>query len=238
MPQTGLVGLQVFEAAPGSDPMRVEPPARRTRKWSRQRVAEWLVDQLGGSEKMIAGIDHAFSFPASYLDRYGLADWDAFLDDFCQHWPTCQECVEECRDNNARTGTTDEFRITDRWTQGAKSIFLFDVQGAVAKSTHAGIPWLHMLRHHDKLAGRVHFWPFDGFEVPDGVSVVAEVYPSLFRRRYPCEKFKDHERDAWLVARWLREMDVNGFLGRYFEPPLTKGELELARREGWILGVS
>jgi hypothetical protein len=76
MPQVGLVGLQVFEAVQGRDPVRVDPPARRTRKWSRQRIAEWLVDQLSGSEKVVVGIDHAFLFPASYLNRYGLADWD------------------------------------------------------------------------------------------------------------------------------------------------------------------
>jgi hypothetical protein len=30
----------------------------------------------------------------------------------------------------------------------AKRVFLFDVQGAVAKSTHAGLPWLHELWEH------------------------------------------------------------------------------------------
>ncbi len=34
------------------------------------------MDQLSGSEKVVVGIDHAFLFPASYLNRYGLADWD------------------------------------------------------------------------------------------------------------------------------------------------------------------
>ena len=37
----------------------------------------------------------------------------------------------------------------------AKSVFHFDVQVSVAKSTHAGLPWLRYLRQ--QLGGRVHF---------------------------------------------------------------------------------
>ena len=48
----------------------------------------------------------------------------------------------------------------------------FDVQGSVAKSTHAGLPWLRHLRRECKRS--VHFWPFDG-GIPEGSSVVAEI---------------------------------------------------------------
>ena len=30
-------------------------------------------------------------------------------------------------------------------------------------------------------SNRVHFWPFDGCDVLDEKSVIAEVYPSIFR---------------------------------------------------------
>jgi hypothetical protein len=33
-------------------------------------------------------------------------------------------------------------RLTEERAGSAKSVFHFDVQGLVAKSTHAGIPWL------------------------------------------------------------------------------------------------
>jgi hypothetical protein len=33
-------------------------------------------------------------------------------------------------------------RLTEERAGSAKSVFHFDVQGSVAKSTHAGIPWL------------------------------------------------------------------------------------------------
>ena len=38
--------------------------------------------------RFLAGIDHAFGFPIPYVERYGIKDWDHFLDDFCTHWPT------------------------------------------------------------------------------------------------------------------------------------------------------
>jgi hypothetical protein len=47
----------------------------------------------------------------------------------------------------ARTGNTRWRRMTEQRAGLAKSVlFHFDVQGSVAKSTHAGIPWLLYLR--------------------------------------------------------------------------------------------
>lgn len=36
----------------------------------------------------------------------------------------------------------------------AKSVFHFDVQGSVAKSTHAGIPWLRYIRQQARGVAR------------------------------------------------------------------------------------
>lgn len=233
-------GIQVFRATAGAAGSvgRVAPPrAKATASWSRRELSAWLGEQLFGSAgPVIAGIDHAFSFPESYMRRHGLTTWDAFLKDFEQHWPTRERSVEVLRAGNARTGSNVEMRLADQWSSSAKSVFLFDVQGSVAKSTHAGIPWLAELRR--ELGEWVHFWPFDGFEVPAGRSVVAEVYPSLVRRRYVRTLRSADEHDAMAVCTWLRERDAAGFLGRYLEPPLTEAERALARLEGWILGVA
>jgi hypothetical protein len=115
-------------------------------------------------------------------------------------------------------------------------VFLFDVQGAVAKSTHAGLPWLRFIREHCRQ--RVHFWPFDGWEIPAGHSVLAEVYPSLWMRRFPTEGRDADQQAAYVVAAWLHRMDVGGALERFFEPPVKRQERTLAQVEGWILGVT
>ena len=46
----------------------------------------------------------------------------------------------------ARSGNTRWRRLTEDTGRGAKSVFHFDVPGSVAKSTHAGLPWLRYIR--------------------------------------------------------------------------------------------
>jgi hypothetical protein len=55
-------------------------------------------------------------------------------------------------------------RLTEQWTATAKSVIQFDVQRQVANSAHAGLPCLRLIRQ--KCSDRVHFWPFDGWEIP------------------------------------------------------------------------
>jgi hypothetical protein len=79
-------------------------------------------------------------------------------------------------DGRKRMGENTWLRLTEQWTPTAKSVFGFGVQGEVATSTHAGLPWLLYLRKQCKRP--LHFWPFDDWEVAGGNSVVAEVYPA------------------------------------------------------------
>jgi len=237
-PESRLRTLQVYAADRQGEPWKVAAPATG-KHWSRREVAAYCLEALSSGQAVIIGIDHGFSFPLSYMRRFGLVDWDGFLRDFADHWPTAdpQTTVESLRADNPRGGSASELRLCEQWTATAKSVFLFDVQGAVAKSTHAGLPWLYRLRSSAALRSRVHFWPFDGFEVPAGKSVVAEAYPALYKRRYPKAERTADEQDAWSVAAWLREADRRGSLERYFVPPLSAAERESCELEGWILGV-
>jgi hypothetical protein len=231
-PADRISGLSVFRAEGDTGPVMVSPVSNQ--RWSRKLVSERLLEWLSGSQPVIVGIDHAFSFPKASLERHELESWDAFLDYFCRCWRTDQRSVQEAREELAVLGQSSELRLTERWTSSAKSVFVLDGQGQVGKSTHAGIPWLRYLRQ--KLGNRVHFWPFDGFQVPEGRSVLAEVYPALFSKRYATALTKD-ARDAFAVCRWLQDRDGIGFLGYYFKPLLSVAELETALLEGWILGV-
>ncbi len=248
-PESRLKALQIYAAKPDSEPTAVRPPSP-LRNWSRRDLAHWLLDKIESGATLLVGIDHGFSFPASYFRRYRVTSWPAFLEDFCRYWPTDQShCyVDFIRDHDnvvwwngekpdgERIGSPSELRLCERWTSSAKSVFQFDVQGSVAKSTHAGIPWLRFLR---KRGGeRVFFWPFDGWQPPQGKSVIAEVYPSIFRNRYPKVDRTPDEQDAYVVARWLEESSRLGRLDRYFNPPLGVDELNDAALEGWILGIS
>ena len=238
--------LQVYESRVDEEPKPLLSPSsigKLRRNWCRLEIANWMADRVRQNTPFIAGIDHGLSFPISYCKRYGLRSWDQFLIDFTLHWPTDRDdsYVDAFRQQSngaasKRTGSNKEFRLTERWSSSAKSVFQFDVQGSVAKSTHAGIPWL--LRIRNDFGDRVHFWPFDGWTPPEGKSVIAEIYPSIFRNRFPRQERSCDQQDAYSVARWLSETSQAGFLDRYFNPPLTDDERETADLEGWILGIT
>ena len=241
---SSLPGLRVYEADARMPPREVAPPPSPRRYWTRRGIAEWLREQLAGRQPAFVGIDHGFSFPLRYFERHRLPpDWPTFLDDFQCHWPTDADHTyvnfvrdAVCGTGARRTGEATWLRLTEQWTASAKSVFRFDVLGAVATSTHAGLPWLRYLREHG--AGRVHFWPFDGWEVPVGKSVVAEVYPSLWMRRFPNDgKRTPDQQAAYAAAAWLRRADLAGSLAGFLRPPLEPQERTIAQVEGWILGV-
>ncbi len=238
-PVSRLRQLQVYEADLTSTPRPVEPYDTGARHWCRKEVARFVSEVLLSEETVIIGIDHAFSFPLAYFRRQGIDDWDEFLRQFTHDWETDRDhmYVEFARKENEIGGEATEFRLCEQWTAGAKSVFHFDVQGSVAKSTFAGLPWLKHMRKDRKLRKRCHFWPFDGFEVEPGRSVIVEIFPSLFRRRYGREDRSADEHDAYVVAGWMRDMDLRGALAEYFNPPLTLPERRDAALEGWILGV-
>ncbi len=238
-PVSRVRGLQVYRCESGKPAVAVRPYDKGARNWCRKEVARFVEEQLAGDAPCIIGIDHGFSFPLSYFKRHQLGSWDDFLDHFCAYWPTDHDhmWVDRVRDKNPPSGTSDELRLCESWTGAAKSVFHFDVQGSVAKSTHAGIPWLKRLRNNPDLKARTHFWPFDGFGVETGRCVVAEIYPSLVRRRYPRADRSPDQQDAYAVAMWLQDMDARGALREYFNPPLTLPEHRQVKLEGWILGL-
>jgi hypothetical protein len=242
-PASSLKGLRVYAADRLAAPQEVQPPRSPRKYWTRRGIAEWLVARFREGSPTLIGIDHGFSFPLQYFEQHSLPlDWSSFLDDFQRHWPTDKDIyVEFVRDGGsgngaARSGNPRWRRLTELRARSAKSVFHFDVQGSVAKSTHAGIPWLRFIRQNAK--DHVHFWPFDGWRVPPNRSVVAEVYPSLWSRTFPSIGRTPDQQDAYTTAEWLRRADRDGSLEKFLCPELEPHERKVAEIEGWILGVA
>ncbi|ABB23710.1 hypothetical protein [Pelodictyon luteolum] len=241
-PDASLKGIRVYMADRLSLPVEVQPPPSPRKYWTRIGLAEWLAVRLGEDVPTIVGIDHGFSFPLRYFEVHRLVpDWPAFLDDFQKHWPTddANTYVDFIRDGSrgegeARSGSARWRRITEE-RAGAKSVFHFDVPGSVAKSTHAGLPWLRYLR--ERLGDRIHFWPFDGWQIPAGKSALVEIYPSLWSRDCPRDGRTPDQHDAYVSAAWLRQVDTDGSLGEFLKPDMMPGQYPVAQLEGWILGV-
>ncbi len=237
LPDQGLQGLRVFEALPHEVPVECRPEGGTHPHWSRRSLTYWLMETLSSGAPVLVGIDHGFSFPIAYLETYALGGgWDEWLDDFVKAWPCHLEgvSVESQRSQNVRLGSARWRRQTEI-VAGAKSIFHFDVPGSVAKSTHAGLPWLHHLRHFVK--SRIHIWPMDGFEVPDGVSVLLEAYPSLWKGVQGERMGTADQKDAYAIARMLETLDRTGGLDALWGPPQDLWIRNLALKEGWIFGV-
>ena len=242
-PTASLKGLRVYMAEGDALPMEVLPPPSPRKYWTRKGVADWLVERMSEDVVTLVGIDHGFSFPLRYFEVHHLEpDCPTFLDDFQSHWPIDEDhtYVDFVRDGcvgngAARAGERRWRRLTEERAHATKGVFRFDVQGSVAKSTHAGLPWLRFVRQ--QIGARVHFWPFDGWAVPAGRSVIAEVYPALWNRSFPDEDRTSDQHDAYSVAAWLSRANQDGSLAKFLTPNLTPTERTVAQVEGSILGV-
>jgi len=242
-PVASARGVRVYQADVRSEPQEIAPPASPGKHWTRRGLAEWLLAELREAPPTLVGMDHGFSFPLAYFEKYALPhDWPAFLDDFQRHWPTDDDAcwVRDVRDGvrgngAARSGDRSWRRLAEQRAGSAKSVFWFDVHGEVACSTHAGLPWLRFLRR--ELGARVHFWPFDGWQIAAGRSVIAEAYPRVWSRDIPPADRNLDQHAAYSVAAGLRAADAHGTLARLLAPKLSREEREIAAIEGWILGV-
>ena len=254
---TQLNGLAVCRVVGVAQPEIVPSPADGYDIKTRDGLAQWLVQRLRERNvRTLVGIDHGFSFPMRYFERYRrllALGWVDFLDDFQQYWPADdpnKEMSHLIAKNRILPGTEDPecrwgnhawFRLTD--PREASSVFDFDaMQRDVAQSTHAGLPWLRHIRqalHADGV--NVQFWPFDCWDSPEDQSAVVEVYPRLWNRLYREDAnrmgLNPHERDAYSVARWMSETDRGGALEQYFGPNLDDEQRIRAQKEGWVFGV-
>jgi hypothetical protein len=242
-PDSSLPGLRVYVSDAGAEPVEIPPPPSPRRYWTRRQIAQWLAQRLREPPPALVGIDHGFSFPLRYFREHHLPlDWGAFLDDFQRHWPTGGEHMYVDFVRHGLHGNGAARQGDPRWRRlaeiraGAKSVFHFDVPGSVAKSTHAGLPWLRYLRQ--QAGGGVHFWPFDGWSIPAGRPVVAEAYPSLWSKSFPRQGRDCHQHDAYSIAVWMRRADGDGSLDDWFHPRLQEIPRKTAEIEGWILGVA
>ena len=242
-PDTGLSGLRVYAATADEAPREIRPHANPRLHWSRRGIAEWLLATLTDAPPTLVGIDHGFGLPRIWHTHYGVTeDYTQFLRDFRRDWPSdhAGTSVEAIR--RGRVGAGSARQGSARWRRlaearvGAKSVFHFDVPGSVAKSTHAGLPWLAMLR--ETLGPALHFWPFDGWLPAPGRALIAEAYPSLWRCTPAPAGHTADQHDAWVISATLRRLDRDGQLPALLAPALDPETRETAMIEGWILGVT
>lgn len=63
------------------------------------------------------------------------------------------------------------------------------------------------------------------------------MYPALWKHAYAVNGRSADQHDAYSVAAWLRQADLDSHLRRFLNPDLTGSQRTVAEVEGWILGV-
>ena len=174
------------------------------------QLAEWLVDQASAGAELAVGLDFAFSVPAWYLRRLGLAGapelWDAAAVDG-ESWLSACQAPFWGRKGSGKPIGQEHFRRTELETPpvgpGAirpKSVFQIGGAGAVGTGSIRGMALLARLRREGFAV-----WPFD----ETGWPRVVEIYPRLLTgpvtKSVPSARAAYLARLGWPAGAALRE---------------------------------
>ena len=145
----------------------------------REAITDHLIELAQRGRQLVVGLDFAFSLPAWFLERRGLASaaelW-ALADREAESWLAGCEWPLWGRPGTRRPGDVpDHFRRTERDVPRIagiqpKSVFQIGGAGAVGSGSLRGMRTLHRLR-----SAGFSIWPFD----PPGWPRVIEIYPRL-----------------------------------------------------------
>ena len=69
---SSLSALRVYEASSGKEATEIRTTGGPKIHWTRRRIAQWLVERLSETHPTLIGIDHGFSFPQKYFQKYSL----------------------------------------------------------------------------------------------------------------------------------------------------------------------
>lgn len=218
-------GIAVAEAGPDGPPRLIPPPDGR--RWTRGQVLDFLIAR-SRQERLLAGIDCAFSLPVERAGRY-VADGDGAA---FRLWELVEAAATpDCTDyygvafakhpayaadfwvsGKRPDGYSEPHRATE-WAARAEGLGApespYKLIGAkqVGAAGLAGMRVLRAVRRQRAAAGaQVAIWPFE--VAHDTGSIVAEIYPRLFIRL------------AGYGNRKVRPADLNAVLGALGCPPM------------------
>ena len=118
-----------------------------------------------------------------------------------------------------------ERRHVETLIRSTQPVWKLWTTGAVGSQSLMGLPLIHRLsQRHDTAV-----WPFDA---PTGLTVIAEIYPSLIAPAVRADPDTITDRkQVFLLSRALWVLSQRGHLAPLFDTPA------IAREEGWILGA-
>jgi hypothetical protein len=147
---------------------------------TREQVCDFLAAEAAKDPELVVGLDFAFSLPAWFLQRLGIAAapelWEQ-LDRIGEDWIRDPPAPFWRSQRRAPESAPDDWqwRRTELEAESsagirAKSVFQLVGAGHVGTGSLRGMPILHRLRAHG-----FRVWPFDEPAFP----LVVEIYPRL-----------------------------------------------------------
>jgi hypothetical protein len=135
-----------------------------------------------------------------------------------------------------------ERRLIDEYMTGAQPCWKLLGAGSVGGQVLTGIPVVRALREDPRWRDGARIWPFEtGLRTePDGLLIMAEVYPSLWSVSPGAGEPKDAAQ-VRTVARHFAELDRDGAIAELFagDPGLTREQRgRVEAEEAWTLGVT
>jgi hypothetical protein len=255
------VGIAIAElGADAATPRLIRP---RDRPWSRSEAIAWLEARLRGPDRVLAGIDCAFSLPGNEMPAPAL-------------WAEVERAAAESGDFHGAPYATAAAVAHLYWTRGTMPPGWVDRHRAteqaclaaglgapqspykligakqVGKGALAGMRALLHLKA--TLGPRISVWPFEPLA---GGSVLVEIYPRLFLRRVGHGSAKVRTRaeldrclDALGCSRFTPRTGFDDheadalvsaaglrLLSREAQSWKPSADAAILAREGWIFGV-
>lgn len=192
-------GIAVAMCRRGSSAPRLVYP-ESGKRWTRQSIADWLVEQFRTSQRFLIGFDFGFGLPFESKLGY-LGGRAPGLDTVFRLWSHIEEkscgvddfgCDRFVADSNYAplfwtTGPRPQHwaerkRQTEHACAAASRTYpdtLYKMIGSkqVGKASLTGMRVLHHVR--SRSVNRVAIWPFEKVRT----SAMVEIYPTLFRKR-------------------------------------------------------
>jgi hypothetical protein len=189
-------GIAVAICGTGRTPPELIAP-RRT-YWTREEIADWLKERLGGGQRLLIGFDFAFGFPFEECGYLGGRAQG--IDDIFDLWALIESKSQAESDFGCTRFVSDPNYASLFWTAGPKPKEWIErkrrTEHACAESTKTRPDTVYKLLHskqvgkasitgmrvlnHVRLSRSesVAIWPFEGLRA----SVMVEIYPTMFRK--------------------------------------------------------
>ncbi len=241
----------------GHEDIKVIPRLTRPELTNKIRNILFAAQKYG--QRVLFGLDHNFSFPLNFAQQAGFSctswrdtlytlpsgetsdirQWAVQINHFFQQrfgsgifWGPGFPQRRKPDFPFAEAGFSER-RLIEQQIPRMQPVFKLGGIGSVGlQSLYGMIQLKTLIAETGNFGIPVHFWPFDGFEIPPNHHVGIEIYPALYNKYQ-----KRDLNDAIETARYFRNQSRTGELFQLFKLNPPQRIARIIEREGWLPGI-